>query len=177
MVAGAGEIGGGLLIASVTLPEPITTVGGLGLALVGAKQLSSSSVAVKNGLTQMVDSFFDVSNSGGISLDQAIAQNLFPDDVSSQQLVVAGGLSLDLITGRAVFRAPTAASRSQIFSNADTLVATSNAFSSMVNSVENLFSVVENQVLTSNTDFGASGGFVLYPNKPNTNLLNMVYRK
>jgi len=29
----------------------------------------------------------------------------------------------------------------------------------------------------NNSSFGASGGFVLYPNKPNNNMMQQVYRK
>lgn len=202
VVGGTGILGGGALTA---IPEPLTTMAGVGTIALSSTVLANSSgnfvLNAQNFWSAINDRAPTVPN----SLAEGVAGIVAPGDPNAQLIAQGFNLTLDLASGRMpVGMIPTNADSALSawklanFSEVSNYSSAARAVDGLPVSVggygDSLATTSVNflqfgatlQILGNSGDqistniFGGSaagGGFVLYPNRPNMNMMQSVYSK
>ncbi|MHA7918843.1 RHS repeat-associated core domain-containing protein [Alloalcanivorax xenomutans] len=203
-VGGATAVGGGVMLG---LPEPtlITKAAGVGAISFGTTTVAKSSfdfgLNFRNFVSAVRDQEAGVPSSGF----ELGAQVLFPGSQDAQLAAVSGNLMFDLASGRVpvgripdVVSAGSALARTK-FANITEVADYSSANRAIgqlpvsigsygASDVSLGLSILQGSALAQTTlnnygsvkdalFGGAGGGFVLYPGKPNTNLMQSAYDK
>lgn len=199
---GVQIVGGAGLIAT---PEPtmLTKVGGVSLVALGATNVANSSVSLVNGTRNLVSALRDEPTnlpSSGLAL---AASTFFPGNATASNLATVADLSLAFVSGRvpagnvsryagSAFAQSTAGTLNEVL-DARSLAppgGLSNLFfsvgpakESFASAMLDIFqlssagSVLFNQIQSFDSSSSAAGGYLLYPNKPNSNSLQVIYSK
>jgi RHS repeat-associated protein len=202
VVGSAGILGGGALAA---MPEPATTVAGIGTIALSSTVLANSS----GNFILNTQNFWSAINDEVPTLPSSLAEGMAgiiaPGDPSAQLMAQGFNLTIDLASGRmpvglipnnmdSALGGWRMANFSEV-SNYSSAVRAVDGFpitvgsygdSFVTRSVDTLQGAATLQTYLNSYDqvstniFGSSaagGGFVLYPNRPNTNMMQSVYSK
>lgn len=174
--------------AGIAAPEPLTSIAGAGLFTLSLTGLGTSSVGFGLASGDLVSAFVDDPGLNSIPSTNDLITNMLPDSQLTGPLVDIGMFGLDLSTGRAIGNVP---SYLDTFSTISDIGSVAGATSSIFDSLGTISGSDASTFLPSSSgsnfnDFGgpffgsgssANGGFVLYPNKINSNIINSVYSK
>jgi RHS repeat-associated protein len=176
-------LGLGVSSALLTVPDPTLSTKVLGY-VVGAKSAAGLALNANNLISSLSDSdTHDLPSSA----TRAIAQIAFPGDQNAQLLADAVDLSIDLVSGSGSnypYGKPTLVDTGvsmpvKSFDSVDSLfeqpgiVKGFQVFQAAQVAYQDQTAVTE----SFSSSGSAAGGFLLYPNKPNTNMAGRVYNK
>ena len=172
---GGGIVTTGLGVIMIAAPEPtmISVAGGVGLMGLGTATTALSIDAFDQNFTNLANNIFETNVSQSVNLEQDVLQSL-GYDVNDP---VAGGvydimnLALSIPSGRIVnnFLDPSFVT--------DTIGFASTALTAGGSILDSSVSIMGSLDISLFGSSNASGGFVIYPNKLNTNFVNQVYVK
>lgn len=174
LTTGVIQLCGGASLCATPEPTGITKLGGAAFVTIGTANVVNSSVGLLNESRNLYHAFKDEQSGLPGNFFATMAQQYASDSQIAKGFADVADLSLAFISGRAIPMNSISKGIIKVFDWFQGFSVGSTGYNYVVPSETK---AVEQPSSSQQSNMGASGGFVIYPNKVNLNMIDAVYHK